>query len=79
MHELTEESPATGALVLAAHPDKLVLPRYARREARQLDEISERQNAPVIIAGFGRYGRIVGRMLAAQGISATVLDHDTPT
>ena len=34
------------------------------------------QHAPVIIAGFGRYGQIVGRMLAAEGFGATVLDHD---
>ena len=56
--------------------DKLVLPRYARSRTPKLQEISERQQAPVIIAGFGRYGQIVGRMLAAQGIAATVLDHD---
>ena len=41
-----------------------------------LDEISEPQDAPIIIAGFGRYGQIIGRMLSAQGIAATVLDHD---
>ena len=40
-----------------------------------LDEINEAQHAPVIIAGFGRYGQIVGRMLNANGLSATVLDH----
>src|SRR5881227_2727586 len=34
------------------------------------------QSAPVIIAGFGRYGQIIGRLLTAQGISTTVLDHD---
>ena len=56
--------------------DKLVLPRYADCNTPQLDEISEPQNAPIIIAGFGRYGQIVGRVLAAQGIAATVLDHD---
>ena len=56
--------------------DKLLLPRYASSNAAQLDEISEQQNAPVIIAGFGRYGQIIGRMLNAQGIAATVLDHD---
>ena len=43
---------------------------------RSCEEISEPQDAPVIIAGFGRYGQIIGRMLAAQGIAATVLDHD---
>ena len=56
--------------------DKYVLPRYANQKGPQLEEISEQQNSPIIIAGFGRYGQIVGRMLLAQGISATVLDHD---
>ena len=56
--------------------DKLLLPRYAQGKKPALAEISEPQDAPVIIAGFGRYGQIVGRMLLAQGISATVLDHD---
>ena len=56
--------------------DKLVLPRYARGKKTHLEEISEPQQAPVIIAGFGRYGQIVGRLLAAQGVAATVLDHD---
>jgi glutathione-regulated potassium-efflux system ancillary protein KefC len=56
--------------------DKLILPRYARAGAAQMDEISEQQTAPVIIAGFGRYGQIIGRMLLAQGVAPTVLDHD---
>ena len=56
--------------------DKILLPRYAQNEAPKLAEISEPQQAPVIIAGFGRYGQIIGRMLSAQGLTATVLDHD---
>jgi glutathione-regulated potassium-efflux system ancillary protein KefC len=56
--------------------DKFVLPRWANAKATHLDEISQPQNAPIIIAGFGRYGQIIGRMLGAQGIPATVLDHD---
>jgi glutathione-regulated potassium-efflux system ancillary protein KefC len=56
--------------------DKFLLPRYARRDRPTMEELSEPQNAPVIIAGFGRYGQIVGRMLSAQGLTATVLDHD---
>jgi glutathione-regulated potassium-efflux system ancillary protein KefC len=59
--------------------DKLLLSRLAVRGARQLDEISEQQEAPIIIAGFGRYGQIVGRTLLAQGIACTVLDHDADT
>jgi glutathione-regulated potassium-efflux system ancillary protein KefC len=30
----------------------------------------------VIIAGFGRFGQIVGRLLTASGVRATLLDHD---
>ncbi|MBC7917781.1 MAG: glutathione-regulated potassium-efflux system protein KefC [Rhodoferax sp.] len=56
--------------------DRLLLPRWANRNATQLEEISEQQEAPIIIAGFGRYGQIVGRLLLAQGFGATVLDHD---
>jgi len=56
--------------------DKLLLPRYANCNAAALEEISEPQEAPVIIAGFGRYGQIVARMLLAQGMPCTVLDHD---
>jgi glutathione-regulated potassium-efflux system ancillary protein KefC len=40
-----------------------------------LDEISEQQQAPIIICGFGRYGQVVGRLINANGLSATVLDH----
>ena len=39
-------------------------------------ELSESQTAPVIIAGFGRYGQIVGRLLFANGFKSTVLEHD---
>jgi glutathione-regulated potassium-efflux system ancillary protein KefC len=42
---------------------------------RTLPEISDEQDAPVIIAGFGRYGQIVARLLNANGLAATVLDH----
>ena len=60
--------------------DKLLMPRLAVRGAgKVLDEISEQQEAPIIIAGFGRYGQIVGRTLLAQGIGCTVLDHDADT
>jgi glutathione-regulated potassium-efflux system ancillary protein KefC len=56
--------------------DKLIAPHYARQNKPQLEELSEPQEAPIIIAGFGRYGQIVGRMLLTQGVAATVLDHD---
>jgi glutathione-regulated potassium-efflux system ancillary protein KefC len=62
--------------VLLVAIDKWLLPRWANCNTPQLEEIAELQHAPVIIAGFGRYGQIVGRLLAAQGIASTVLDHD---
>jgi glutathione-regulated potassium-efflux system ancillary protein KefC len=62
-------------LVLVAI-DRWLLPRYANCGVATLEEISEPQSAPVIVAGFGRYGQIVARVLLAQGIACTVLDHD---
>ena len=40
------------------------------------DSLAEPQDAPIVIAGFGRYGQIVGRLLYANGLKATVLEHD---
>jgi glutathione-regulated potassium-efflux system ancillary protein KefC len=62
------------ALVLA---DKWLLPRLTQQGAKKLDEIDEPQNEQVIIAGFGRYGQIVGRLLLANGIKPTILDYDS--
>ncbi|MCR5883425.1 glutathione-regulated potassium-efflux system protein KefC [Rhizobacter sp. J219] len=64
----------TPLLLVAA--DKWWIPRLAQHKQVQMDEIHEPQHAPVIIAGFGRYGQIVGRLIFANGIAATVLDHD---
>ena len=56
--------------------DRLLLPRYAHCGVTPMAEISEQQDAPIVIVGFGRYGQIVARVLLAEGISTTVLDHD---
>ena len=58
-------------LVLA---DRVLAPRLAAA-GPQLEEIAEPQQAPILICGFGRYGQIVGRLINANGLSATVLDH----
>ncbi|MFN6994610.1 MAG: glutathione-regulated potassium-efflux system protein KefC [Aquincola tertiaricarbonis] len=66
--------------VLLVLSDRWLVPRLARQNPRQpadaASELKEPQHAPVIIAGFGRYGQIVGRLLLANGIPSTVLDHD---
>lgn len=41
---------------------------------RPKDTITE--NNAVIIAGFGRFGQIVGRVLLAKGINVTIIDSD---
>ena len=64
----------TPLMLVAA--DRWWTPLLARARLPGIDEISERQSARVIIAGSGRYGQIVGRMLFANGITPTILDHD---
>ena len=62
--------------LLLVASDRLLAPRLAARSAGEKPaEISEEQHAPIIICGFGRYGQIVGRLINASGLSATVLDH----
>ena len=65
----------TPLLLVAA--DRWWIPLLAgTRRKSDVEELREPQDAPVIIAGFGRYGQIVGRMLYANGVKPTVLDHD---
>ena len=67
------------ALSMAATPLLLViaarLAKNAPQDERPADVIDE-ENASVIIAGFGRFGQIAGRMLLANGVHTVVLDHD---
>ncbi|TMH94670.1 MAG: glutathione-regulated potassium-efflux system protein KefC, partial [Betaproteobacteria bacterium] len=55
---------------------------YERFLMRRLDRPLERapdairETNPVIVAGFGRFGQVVVRVLRALGIGATVIDHD---
>lgn len=54
--------------------DKLIQPRFAPAASqREADTIDDNENS-VIIAGFGRFGQIVGRLLIANGFKATILE-----
>ena len=73
---------ATVALSMVVAPflftinERLVQPRFCSRlQNRDPDEIDEKDN-PVIIAGVGRFGAVVSRLLNAQRIKTTVLDID---
>ena len=53
--------------------DKLVAPRYSGSQAAEPDEIDN--VAPIIVAGVGRFGGIINRVLLAAGYKTVVLDH----
>lgn len=64
------------APLLMIFDDKVMQQRLSNAEdEREADRILD-TGARVIIAGHGRYGMTVNRMLGASGIKAVVLDHD---
>jgi voltage-gated potassium channel Kch len=52
------------------------LPQRGKPAARE-GAAPPAEDHPVIIAGFGRFGQIVGRILATRGIPFTALDRDS--
>ena len=61
--------------------DKVMVPRaYARAKAGDAvrPDVIE-QKHPVIIAGHGRFGRVINAMLTACGYKTTVIDHNAAT
>ena len=63
---------ALAPLAVIAH-DRLLHPWARSREAPPFSPIDE-PGRPVVIAGFGRVGQVVGRMLNARGVPFTALD-----
>lgn len=55
--------------------DKVIAPRYAGAQAGEADEIDE--EGSIIIAGVGRFGGVVNRILLAAGYKTVVLDHNS--
>lgn len=54
--------------------DKIFLPRYeASQNEQEADDITEQ--GTVIIAGLGRFGQIVNRLLVSNNIKTVALDH----
>jgi len=81
--EISKPLTAAVALSMALTPflfmvhEKLLLPRLQKKaNERPMDTIDDGET-PVIIAGFGRYGLTVGRVLRMSGIGVTVLDLDS--
>ncbi len=56
--------------------ERWLQPRLHPASQERAADAVEESDHPVLIAGFGRFGQIVARVLSAQGIDAVVLDHD---
>ncbi len=57
--------------------EKLMQPRFGTKEKETGEADVVDESNPIIIAGFGNYGSIVGRLLRANGVGITVLDVDS--
>ena len=73
---------AVVALSMAATPllllvyERVLLPRLTGADPERAADEIEAEDGSVVIAGFGRFGQIVGRLLRSSGVTATVLDLD---
>ena len=62
--------------VLIIIGEKWLQPLFSQKnEARQFDDIDD-GGTPVIVAGYGRFGQIVSRLLRSQGFQTTLLEYD---
>jgi monovalent cation:proton antiporter-2 (CPA2) family protein len=82
---LSSETAATGvvvtALSMALSPLVLVGserlgPLLGKKEPERESDVVDEHN-PVLIAGFGRFGQIAGRLLRSHGVKVTILDVDS--
>jgi glutathione-regulated potassium-efflux system ancillary protein KefC len=66
---------AASPLLMKAHD--WVVARFLSSAPKGQAMDTDIDHNPVVIAGFGRYGQIIGRALISNGIPTTVLDHDS--
>jgi len=57
--------------------DKLIMPQVCKTKNTREEDAIDDEETPLIIAGFGRFGVVMGRFLIANGMRATILD-DNP-
>jgi CPA2 family monovalent cation:H+ antiporter-2 len=57
--------------------ERVVLPRVGTRQAPDRAPDAPEEKHAVILAGFSHFGSTVGRFLRANGVEATILDHDS--
>lgn len=79
---ISEPIQAAIALSMAFTPLLLILnervlqPRLAPSKQVRDHDTPKAEGYPVVLAGFGRFGHVVGRLLRANGFGVTVLDND---
>jgi len=56
--------------------EKVIQPRLVNTCGEREDDEIDGTDNPIIIAGFGRFGQVVSRLLKASGFESTLLDHD---
>lgn len=80
--EVSRPLVAVVALSMLATPalfvllERVVLPRVAQKEEARPHDAVAHEDAQVVMAGFGRVGQVIGRMLRMSGFGVTVLDLD---
>ncbi|MBO6894532.1 MAG: cation:proton antiporter [Roseibium sp.] len=57
--------------------EKVIAPRAVARSDREPDVIDSKGR--IVVAGMGRFGQIVSRMLMTSGYDVVILDHDPQT
>lgn len=62
--------------VLLIVNDRWIQPRFSKLSPKREPDLMESNEDPVILAGFGRFGHIIGRLLKTNGFGVTVLDND---
>lgn len=81
--EVAQTLVASVALSMALTPlvmvfeERVLRPRFGTREAEAREPDAMDEDAPVILAGVGRFGNFVARLLRHQGIPVTVIDSDS--
>ncbi|MBT5901468.1 MAG: potassium transporter [Opitutaceae bacterium] len=74
---------ASVALTMALTPlvmvleERVIRPRFGTKTTNEKEPDEMDEDSPVILAGIGRFGNFVARMLRAQKIDVTVIDHDS--
>ena len=72
---------AIATISMATTPLMMMLAqRYSQARDGDADadvaEMDEEQTAPIIIAGFGRFGQVIGRVLRLRGYEVTLIDNN---